>query len=61
MTIPEKSPISYKEILDHLYEGVYFVDRERYITYWNQAAERITGFAATKVLGSRCSDNILTT
>lgn len=60
MTIPEKSPISYKEILDHLYEGVYFVDRERYITYWNQAAERITGFPAAKVLGSRCSDNILT-
>ena len=60
MTIPEKSPPSYKEILDHLYEGVYFVDRERYITYWNQAAERITGFAADKVLGSRCSDNILT-
>ena len=60
MTIPEKSPTSYKEILDHLYEGVYFVDRERYITYWNQAAEHITGFAAAKVLGSRCSDNILT-
>ena len=37
MTIPQKSPIFYKEILDHLYEGVYFVDRERYITYWNQA------------------------
>jgi diguanylate cyclase (GGDEF)-like protein/PAS domain S-box-containing protein len=60
MPIPEKTPPSYKEILDHLYEGVYFVDRERYITYWNQAAERITGFAADKVLGSRCSDNILT-
>ena len=60
MTIPEKSQPSYKEILDHLYEGVYFVDRERHITYWNEAAERITGFAATMVLGSRCSDNILT-
>jgi diguanylate cyclase (GGDEF)-like protein/PAS domain S-box-containing protein len=60
MTILEKSPPSYKEILDHLYEGVYFVDREGHITYWNLAAERITGFAAAKVIGSRCSDNILT-
>jgi diguanylate cyclase (GGDEF)-like protein/PAS domain S-box-containing protein len=60
MTISDKSSPSYKEILDHLYEGVYVVDREHYITYWNLAAERITGFAADKVLGSRCSDNILT-
>jgi diguanylate cyclase (GGDEF)-like protein/PAS domain S-box-containing protein len=60
MTILEKSQPSYKEILDHLYEGVYCVDREGHITYWNEAAERITGFAAAMVLGSRCSDNILT-
>ncbi|HQO98315.1 MAG TPA: sensor domain-containing diguanylate cyclase [Anaerolineaceae bacterium] len=49
----------YKEILDHLYDGVYFVDRERRITYWNHGAERITGYLAEQVMGRRCADNIL--
>ncbi len=49
----------YKEILDNLYDGVYFVDRERHINYWNHGAERITGFKAEQILGRRCMDNIL--
>jgi diguanylate cyclase (GGDEF)-like protein/PAS domain S-box-containing protein len=49
----------YKDILDNLYDGVYFVDRRRYITFWNKGAERITGFSSERVIGSRCSDNIL--
>jgi len=46
-------------LLRCLYDGVYYVDRERRIRYWNPAAERITGFHADEVVGSRCSDNIL--
>jgi len=38
---------------------VYFVDRDRQITYWNKGAERITGYPAVEVVGSRCYDNIL--
>jgi diguanylate cyclase (GGDEF)-like protein/PAS domain S-box-containing protein len=49
----------YRTILDNLYDGVYFVDRERKITYWNKGAERITGYSAAEVVGRRCSDNIL--
>ncbi len=49
----------FKELLDNLYEGVYAVDLERRITYWNNGAERLTGFAAADVLGHRCMDNIL--
>ncbi len=49
----------YKTILDNLYDGVYFVDRERRILYWNHGAERITGFKAEQILGRRCMDNIL--
>ena len=49
----------YKEILDNLDEGVYFVDRERRITYWNKGAEQITGFKAEQVQGHFCHDNIL--
>ena len=49
----------YRDILDNLSEGVYLVDRDKKITYWNKAAEQLTGFKATEVVGSRCSDNIL--
>lgn len=46
-------------VLDHLYDGLYFLDRERRITYWNRGAERLTGYQAAEVLGRRCADNIL--
>ena len=49
----------YKDILDHLYDGVYFVDRQRRITYWNKGAERITGYTGQSIMGSRCADNLL--
>ena len=48
-----------RDMLDTVSEGVYFVDLERRITYWNRSAERISGFGAKEVIGSRCSDNIL--
>lgn len=54
-----KEELFYKNILDKVFDGVYFVDRERRITFWNKGAERITGFKAESVLGKRCSDNIL--
>lgn len=49
----------YKEIIDNLYDGVYFVDRDRVITYWNKGAERITGYSATQAVGRACRDNLL--
>ncbi|HEY6012179.1 MAG TPA: sensor domain-containing diguanylate cyclase [Nitrospirota bacterium] len=54
-----KNDIFYKKLLDSLYDGVYFVDPNRVITYWNKGAERITGYEAAEVIGKRCSDNIL--
>ncbi|MGD8981987.1 MAG: GGDEF domain-containing protein [Desulfobacterales bacterium] len=51
---------SYARIIDNLYDGLYFVNRDRIITYWNKAAERISGYAANEVVGRSCSDNILT-
>jgi PAS domain S-box-containing protein len=53
------SPTFYATLLDNLYDGVYFVDRERRITFWNKAAERITGFTKAEVVGKRCADNLL--
>ena len=49
----------YKSLLDNLYDGVYFVDRDRKITYWNRGAENITGYKSSEVVGKRCSENIL--
>jgi diguanylate cyclase (GGDEF)-like protein/PAS domain S-box-containing protein len=49
----------YKNIIDNLYDGVYFVDRDRTITFWNKGAERISGYTAGQVLGRRCRDNLL--
>ncbi|WP_022669318.1 sensor domain-containing diguanylate cyclase [Desulfospira joergensenii] len=51
---------SYEAILKNLHDGLYFVDRNRMITYWNKAAERISGFTAEEVVGKSCSDNLLT-
>ena len=51
---------SYERIIENLYDGLYFVDRDRVITYWNKAAEQISGFTANEVVGKSCSDNILT-
>jgi diguanylate cyclase (GGDEF)-like protein/PAS domain S-box-containing protein len=56
--MPEDSNF-YKDIIDHLYDGVYFVDRERKITYWNKGAERITGYDASRVIGHSCRDDLL--
>jgi len=49
----------YKDLLDNLYDGVYFVNRQRVITYWNKGAERITGYKSVQVLGHSCRDNLL--
>ena len=47
------------DILDNLYEGVYFVDKERTITSWNAGAHHITGFAPNEVVHKKCYANIL--
>ncbi len=49
----------FKKLLDNLAEGVYFVDLERRIKYWNRGAERLTDYAAGEVVGRACADNFL--
>ncbi len=48
-----------ESLLENLIDGVYFVDRDRRIMYWNRGAERIAGFTRDEVLGRRCADGIL--
>ena len=47
------------KLLDNLYDGVYFVDTDRRITYWNKGAERLTGYTAQEAIGKYCFDNLL--
>ncbi|RMF41541.1 MAG: diguanylate cyclase [Anaerolineae bacterium] len=49
----------YRKLVDNLFDGVYFVDTQRCITYWNHGAERISGFSAEQVTGRYCQDNLL--
>lgn len=56
--MPEQKDF-YKDIIDNLYDGIYFVDRDRVITYWNKGAERITGYPANRTVGHACHENLL--
>lgn len=49
----------YLRMLDTMKEGVYFVDLDRIITFWNKGAERIAGYSRDEVMGRSCMDNIL--
>ena len=55
----ESSESFHKRLLDSLYDGVYFVDTERRITYWNQGAQSITGYSPAEAVGTHCFDNLL--
>lgn len=53
------NPQFYQDILENLYDGVYFVDKGRRIVYWNKGAEKLTGYHASEVVGKSCQDRIL--
>ena len=46
-------------VLEGLPNGVYVVDRERKILFWNKGAEQITGYRGQDVVGRHCQDNLL--
>lgn len=50
---------NYQELLSYLYEGVYVVDKNRKIVFWNTGSEQITGYSSEEVMNSMCYNNIL--
>jgi diguanylate cyclase (GGDEF)-like protein/PAS domain S-box-containing protein len=44
-------PEIYRSVLEHLETGVYIVDRNRRVRFWNEGAEQITGFLRQDVVG----------
>lgn len=55
---PFDEPLA-RAVIDAMSDGVYVVDRERRITYWNAGAQAMTGHAATTVVGRWCGDGLL--
>ena len=53
---PEEGPDFFQTVLRCVADGVFTVDRERRITSFNRAAERITGVASDQAIGKRCFD-----
>ena len=49
----------FRAVLEALPTGVYFVDRNKKIAFWNDGAERITGYLRQDVVGRACRDDIL--
>ncbi|HWF91091.1 MAG TPA: diguanylate cyclase [Terriglobales bacterium] len=52
-------PNIFRAILDSLQLGVYLLDKNRRIVFWNRGAERITGYQRHEVVGHLCQENIL--
>ncbi|MEW6516432.1 MAG: PAS domain-containing sensor histidine kinase [candidate division FCPU426 bacterium] len=46
-------------ILNELFDGVYIVDPERRILFWNLGAERLTGYPAEWIVGKFCHEGPL--
>jgi diguanylate cyclase (GGDEF)-like protein/PAS domain S-box-containing protein len=53
------SPELLAGLVDEIPDGVYILDRDRRIVYWNKGASDISGYAADEVVGKHCRDNIL--
>lgn len=52
-------PEVFKVALDNLPLGVYMVDTNLRIVFWNRGAERISGYLAQDILGRHCREKLL--
>ena len=50
------SEIPFPDFLDQVQDGLYIVDSDGLIVFWNKAAEVLTGFPAPAALGRSCRD-----
>ena len=52
-------PEIYRKVLESLQTGIYLVDHDQKILFWNDGAERITGHLRQDVLGRFCVESLL--
>jgi diguanylate cyclase (GGDEF)-like protein/PAS domain S-box-containing protein len=53
-------PDIFRAVLENLPTGVYLVDRERRILFWNEGAQKITGYLRQDVVGRFLREHFLT-
>jgi len=58
---PKKKEKDLLQILNNLPDGLFTMDKEGRVTYFNNAAERIAGISASDALGTHCSQIFKTT
>ena len=49
----------YRKVLDNLYDGIYFIDQDKRILYWNKGAEKLTGYKQSEVIGKLCGELLM--
>jgi diguanylate cyclase (GGDEF)-like protein/PAS domain S-box-containing protein len=54
-----EQPEIFRNVLESLQTGVYFVDRDQKILFWNDGAEKITGYLRHEVVGAFCRENLI--
>ena len=54
MKTKDASLHTYNYILENMVDGLFTVDADRIITFWNKAAEEILGFKKEEVIGRHC-------
>ena len=45
-----------QKLIENLHDGVFFVNSDCTIKFWNKAAEKITGISSDEILETNCSD-----
>ncbi|MBI3475064.1 MAG: diguanylate cyclase [Acidobacteria bacterium] len=53
-----EDPALYRSVLENLPIGVYVLDRDQHVRFWNRGAERLTGHLAHEVVGQVCADSL---
>jgi PAS domain S-box-containing protein/diguanylate cyclase (GGDEF)-like protein len=53
-----QDPALYRSVLESLPMGIYVLDREQRVRFWNRGAEQITGFLAHEVTGQVCGQSL---
>lgn len=46
-------------ILDNLFDGLYIIDKDKKIIYWNKGAEYITGYSDSEIVGKQYCCKVL--
>ena len=56
---PLTEPEQLREIMNTIPVGLYLTDKEYRILFWNEAAERITGYKQQEVIGRCCREKLI--